>query len=45
MEIFPMKILAARQAVFAALDQFASSHFLWTKLCARAHRSAKPFDS
>jgi hypothetical protein len=44
-EISPMKILAASQAAFAAPALPASSHFLWTKLCASAQSSTKPLDS
>ncbi|WP_162600582.1 hypothetical protein [Massilia sp. WG5] len=44
-EIFPMKILAAMRVVSTASAQFASAHFLWTKLCASACGKVKAFDS
>jgi hypothetical protein len=43
-DISPMKILAAWQGVLAAPVQLASSHFLWTKLCASVPSSTKPVD-
>jgi hypothetical protein len=44
-EILPMKILAAGRWPHAAPAQPVSSQFLWTKLCASAHGSAKALDS
>jgi hypothetical protein len=44
-EISAMKKLAACNSCAVGAVEFASAHFLWTKLCARAHSDSKALDS